>query len=136
VKAAQTGKILNVLQVARAAGVEIAVVNGKLATRGVITSELHTLIRDNKAGLFSLLGLQSVIAECLAAHAEAMQRFGTEQPELADVIPVELRNRMQRQRAKVASSLVGDDPAVHAQHVAALTKGLRLVMRKLDPSCS
>jgi hypothetical protein len=74
--------------------------------------------------------------ECLAAHAEAVERFGTEQPEIADTIPVELRDRMQRQRAKVASSLEGVDPAAHAQHVAALIKGLRLVMRKLDPSCS
>jgi hypothetical protein len=84
------------------------------------------------------MNLAAVIAECLAAHAEAVDRFGTEAPELSDSIPIELREKMQRQRAKVSATLEGSDPDAHAVHVAALTKGLRLVMlrlKRLDP-CS
>jgi hypothetical protein len=76
--------------------------------------------------------LAAAIASCLAAHAEAVDRFGTDQPELLDVIPTELRDKIQRQRAKVMASLMAGDPAVHAAHVEALTKGLRLIMRRLS----
>jgi hypothetical protein len=80
--------------------------------------------------------LATAIAECLALHAEAVERFGTDTPELADTVPALLRDKMQRQRQKVATSLEGNNPAVHARHVEALTKGLRIVMRRLDPRCS
>jgi hypothetical protein len=79
--------------------------------------------------------LLSIIGECLAAHAEAIERFNTDQPELLEAVPLDLQDKMQRQRQQVVASLEGAHPTVHAQHVAALTKGLRLVMRKLNP-CS
>jgi hypothetical protein len=79
--------------------------------------------------------LLSAIGECLAAHAEAIERFGTDQPELLDTVPSDLQAKMQRQRQKVVASLEDTDPAVHTQHVEALTKGLRLVMQRLG-SCS
>jgi hypothetical protein len=80
-------------------------------------------------------GLSQAIAECLSAHAKAVDQHGTDQPELANTIPVELRNKIQRQRAKVSATLEGVDPDVHALHVAALTKGLKLVLKRLSP-CS
>jgi hypothetical protein len=76
--------------------------------------------------------LQGVIAECLAAHAEAVERLGTDQPELIDGVSSDLRDKMLRQRQKVSASLEGVDPAVHVQHVAALTKGVRLVIKRLS----
>jgi hypothetical protein len=78
--------------------------------------------------------LSQTIAECLAAHAEAVDRFGTDRPELADAIPPELRSKMQRQRAKVDATLQGDNVPAHVAHLEALTKGLRLVMRRLEGS--
>jgi hypothetical protein len=80
-------------------------------------------------------GLSQAIAECLSAHAEALDKHGTDQPELLDAIPVELREKIQRQRAKVSATLEGVDPVVHAAHVEALTKGLRFVLKRLSP-CS
>jgi hypothetical protein len=79
--------------------------------------------------------LATTIAECLAAHAEALDTFGTDRPELSKPCQLRLRDKMIRQRQKVDVSLSGADPEVHAAHIAALTKGLRLVMRKLSP-CS
>jgi hypothetical protein len=78
---------------------------------------------------------RAAIAECLTVHAEAIERFGTDHPELHPTVPVELRDKVQRQRVKVSVTLEGVDPISHAAHVAALTKGLRLVIRKLAP-CS
>jgi hypothetical protein len=77
--------------------------------------------------------LQTAIAECLAVHAEAVEKHGTDQPELLDAIPIELREKMQRQRQKVSATLEGVDPAVHAAHVEALTKGIRMIMKRLSP---
>jgi hypothetical protein len=71
------------------------------------------------------------LAECLAAHAEALDRHGTDRPELSDAISVKLREKMQRQRGKVAATFENAEPEHQAVHVAALTKGLRAVMRRL-----
>ena len=80
--------------------------------------------------------LSQAIAACLQAHAEAVDRFGTDQPELLDAIPPELREKMTRQRAKIDATLQGVDPSVHAAHLVALTKGLRIVMKRLgDDQC-
>jgi hypothetical protein len=75
--------------------------------------------------------LATAMAECLAAHAEAVDQFGTDHPELLDGVPANLREKLQRQRGKVSATLEGVDPAVHAVHVEALAKGLRLVLRRL-----
>jgi hypothetical protein len=77
--------------------------------------------------------LATVIAECLSVHAEAMDRLGTDRPELDARIPDELRAKLIRQRANVSATLEGD-PEVHRQHVEALTLGLRVVLRRLAPT--
>jgi hypothetical protein len=76
--------------------------------------------------------LQTALAEYFATHAEAVERFGTYQPELLDSVPAELRDRMQRQRQKVSASIQANDVKAHLRHVEACTKGLRLVMRRLS----
>ena len=67
-------------------------------------------------------------------HAEALEKFGTDRPEQSDSIPSELRDKMTRQRAKVDATLQGEDVPAHVAHVEALTKGLRVVMRRLGGS--
>jgi hypothetical protein len=117
------------------------VVCGKVRTNPHATNRSvkhdYRLARGRRGDMAqSPMTLATAIASCLAAHAEAVERFGTATPELAVTVPIELRNKMQRQRQKVATSLEGNDPGAHAQHVEALTKGLRIVMRRLDPRCS
>jgi hypothetical protein len=77
--------------------------------------------------------LRAVIAENLSVHAEAMAKLGTDRPELDHRVPVELREKIIRQRAKVSASLEGD-PEHHQAHVESLTRGLRLVLRRLVPA--
>ena len=77
------------------------------------------------------IDLSQAIADCLAAHAEAVDRFGTDRPELSDTIPPALREKMTRQRQKVDATLQGDDVPAHVAHLVALTKGLRLVIHRL-----
>jgi hypothetical protein len=81
-------------------------------------------------------GLQNTLAACLAAHAEAVERLGTDRPEVVAGSNHELIGRMIRQRARVAAALAGDDPVAVARHVDALTKGLRIAMRcRAVPPC-
>jgi hypothetical protein len=77
--------------------------------------------------------LAATIAECLSVHAEAMAKLGTDRPELNERIAPELREKIARQRAKVSASLEGD-PDQHQAHVEALTKGLRIILRRLVPA--
>jgi hypothetical protein len=77
--------------------------------------------------------LASTIAECLALHAESLDKFGTDQPELHDSIPKELQDKMRQARANVSATLTGCDPAQHVLHLQALCRGLRLVMKRLKP---
>jgi hypothetical protein len=79
-----------------------------------------------------MLDLSQTIARCLQAHAEALERCGTDRPEEASSIPPDLRSKVQRQRAKVDATLQGVNPSVHIAHLEALIKGLRLVMRRLE----
>jgi hypothetical protein len=76
--------------------------------------------------------LPAVVAECLSIHAEAMAKLATDRPELDPRVPTEIREKIIRQRAKVATSLEGD-PLHHQAHVESLTKGLRLILRRLVP---
>ena len=76
--------------------------------------------------------LATVIAECLALHAQAIDRLGTDYPESDPRIDPGLRDKIVRQRAKVSASLSGD-PALHQLHVEALNRGLRIVLRRLIP---
>jgi hypothetical protein len=76
-------------------------------------------------------GLALAIAELLAAHAECLARFGTDKPEGNALLGGELILKMQRQRAKVEASLDGPAEA-HIAHVRALTKGMRVCMRRLE----
>jgi hypothetical protein len=77
--------------------------------------------------------LPATIAECLSVHAEAMAKLGTDRPELDPRVSTELRDKIIRQRAKVSASLEGD-PTHHEAHVESLTKGLRLILRRLVPA--
>ena len=77
--------------------------------------------------------LATAIAECLALHAEALEKFGTENPEENSVLPEELISEMRRARENVSDTLAGGQPEIHAAHVAALNRGLRLVMKRLNP---
>jgi len=77
--------------------------------------------------------LPATIAECLSVHAEAMDRLGTDRPELDDRVDPGLREKIVRQRAKVSASLEGD-PEQHRAHVESLTKGLKIVLRRLVPA--
>jgi hypothetical protein len=74
--------------------------------------------------------LLSAIAACLAAHAKSVEATGSDRPELDWRIDPTLREKIDRQRHKVEASLDGD-PDTHRQHVEALTKGMRIVLRKL-----
>jgi hypothetical protein len=77
--------------------------------------------------------LQAAIAECLALHAEAVDKLGTEFPEQLEGIPDELRLKMRQARANVNATLEGSAPAQHVLHLQALNKGLRFVLRRLLP---
>jgi hypothetical protein len=77
-------------------------------------------------------GLSQVIAECLSLHAQAVDKLGTDRPELDERIDPELRNKIVRQRTKVSASLEVD-PEQHRAHVESLNKGLRIVLRRLVP---
>jgi hypothetical protein len=79
------------------------------------------------------MSLEAAIAECLALHAEAMDKLGTEYPERLPRVPDALRAKMTRQRDKVSATLESVDPAVHVAQVESLNKGLRLILRKLAP---
>jgi hypothetical protein len=77
--------------------------------------------------------LQTAIAECLSLHAQAMDKLGTDRPELDPRIDETLREKLIRQRANVVSSL--DDQAdLHLRQVESLNKGLRIILRRLAPS--
>ena len=76
--------------------------------------------------------LATAIAECLSAHAEAVEKFGTETPEQHENTPAGLRAKMQQARANVSATLEGSTPEQHALHIQALTRGLRLVMKRLS----
>ena len=76
--------------------------------------------------------LATAIAECLALHAECVEKFGTETPELHDSIPAELRLKMQQARANVSVTLEGSSVEQHVLHIQTLCRGLWLVMRKLN----
>ena len=67
--------------------------------------------------------LQTTIAECLALHAEAVEKLGTEFPEQLPAIPEELRIKMQQARTNVNATLEGSDPTQHVLHLQALNKG-------------
>jgi hypothetical protein len=75
--------------------------------------------------------MPAAIAECLSLHAQAMADLGTDRPELDGRVPVDLREKIIRQRAKVSAS--EGDPDQHRQQVEALNKGLRIVLRRLVP---
>jgi hypothetical protein len=77
--------------------------------------------------------LAAAIAECLALHAKAMDKLGTDHPELDPRVAPDFRDKIIRQWAKVSASLEGD-PEVHRLHVEALNKGVRILLRRLAPS--
>jgi hypothetical protein len=74
----------------------------------------------------------TIIAECLSLYAEALDKLGTDRPELDPRGDPNLRDKIIRQRAKVSSSPEGD-PDQHRLHVESLNKGLRLILRRLAP---
>jgi hypothetical protein len=77
----------------------------------------------------SLYGLAQVLAAYLFAHAETIERLGTDRPEMVNGSSHELIDRLDRQRKRVVQALTGDDPAAVAKHVKSLTKGMRLSQR-------
>ena len=78
--------------------------------------------------------LAAAIAECLALHAEALAKLGTDMPEQLPDIPEVLRTKMCQARANVNATLEGSNPEQHVLHVKALNKGLRIILRRLAPS--
>jgi hypothetical protein len=76
--------------------------------------------------------LAAAIAECLSLHAQALDRLGTDRPELDDRVDPEFRVKVVRQRSNVSASLEGD-PELHRRHVEALNKGLSILLRRLAP---
>jgi hypothetical protein len=76
--------------------------------------------------------LATIIAETLALHAEAIDRFGTETPEDHDSVSTELRQKMHQARANVSATLEGSSVQQHVLHLQSLCRGLRLVMRRLS----
>jgi hypothetical protein len=93
----------------------------------------RTQALDQRAATGAMTDLPATIAECLSVHAEAMDRLGTNRPELDDRVDPGLREKIVRQRAKVSASLEGD-PEQHRAHVESLTKGLKIVLRRLVPA--
>jgi hypothetical protein len=77
--------------------------------------------------------LLDAIAECLSLHAQAINRLGTDQPELDPRVEPDFRDRLIRQRANVSMSLKGSDPEQHRRHVESLNSGLRILLRRLAP---
>jgi hypothetical protein len=69
--------------------------------------------------------VRNTLAACLFAHADAVERFGTDRPELVDGSQHDLIGRLIRQRQR-AAALDGDDPEALAKHVESLTKGMRI----------
>jgi hypothetical protein len=65
------------------------------------------------------------IAECLALHAEAMDRLGTDYPERLSRVPVSVKEKMSRQRERAQT--------LDLDQVQSLNAGLRLILRKLAP---
>jgi hypothetical protein len=76
--------------------------------------------------------LQAAIAECLSLHAQAMDRLGTDRPELDPRIDPDLRDKLIRQRANVIGSL-DDQAEAHLRQVESLNKGLKVILRRLVP---
>jgi hypothetical protein len=76
--------------------------------------------------------LTAAIVECLSLHAQAVDKLGTDRPELDYRIDHRLRDKIVRQRAKMSASFEGN-PEQHRAHVESLNKGLRIVLRRLLP---
>jgi hypothetical protein len=81
----------------------------------------------------AMIDLATAIGTCLALHAKAVEKLGTEFPEQLESIPDELRQKMRQARANVNATLAGSDPTQHVLHLQALNKGLRIVLRRLLP---
>ena len=78
--------------------------------------------------------LASAIAECLALHAEAVAKLGTDAPEDLPKVPPSVRGKIIRQRERVNATLSGVAPEVHTAHIESLNAGLRLILRQLAPA--
>jgi hypothetical protein len=77
--------------------------------------------------------LQAAIAECLSLHAQAVEKLGTDQPEMLPKVPPAIRAKIATQRERVNATLSGVAPEVHVAHVESLNAGLRLILKKLAP---
>jgi hypothetical protein len=77
--------------------------------------------------------LQTTIAEYLVLCAEAVEKFGTDTPELHDAVPEELQHKMRQARDNVNATMTGCSPKQHVLHLKALCHDLRLVMKRRTP---
>jgi hypothetical protein len=99
----------------------------------------HPLTRPQSTGCAHGDGgaadLVTAIAECLALHADCVEKFGTETPEEHARVPAELRQKMCQARANVSATLEGSSVEQHVLHIQNLCRGLRLVVMKRLTSC-